>query len=109
MPAACRCLPAWRTAATCAGWLLPPGTSGTIATLIGRAGDGPRIGTSFQELRLLQGDDGKATLRHGLQVAPAGDAGLVGAYILDLDYYDDRVLPFDRDQHVEQFGSSRPA
>jgi uncharacterized protein (TIGR04255 family) len=61
-----------------------------------------RIATSFQELRLLQGEDGKATLRHGLQVAPAGDAGLAGAYILDLDYYDDRVLSFDRDQHVEQ-------
>jgi uncharacterized protein (TIGR04255 family) len=61
-----------------------------------------RVATSFQELRLLQGENGKATLRHGLQLAPAGDSGVTGAYILDLDYYEDRVLLFERDQHVEQ-------
>lgn len=48
------------------------------------------INSSIQELRVKQ-DLGVCTLRHGLRVDDAAPA----AYVLDLDYYDDRLTQLD--------------
>ena len=58
------------------------------------------IARSFQELRMT-GAQGKATLRHGLQVPPLGEQR-AGIYMLDVDFYDDDLMEFDRDRHVDQ-------
>ena len=58
------------------------------------------IKSSFEELRLTS-TDGKATLRHGLQLAPQGQPR-PGGYILDIDFYDDDLVEFDRDRHADQ-------
>jgi uncharacterized protein (TIGR04255 family) len=57
------------------------------------------VTNSFEELR-LQNEHGKATLRHGLQVAEGSPTP--GVYVLDIDFYDDVLSDFDRDRHVEQ-------
>ena len=61
------------------------------------------IATSFEELRLAQGDR-RATLRHGFQAVPdpSTRAPGEGVYTLDIDVYDDEVKDFDRDGHVEE-------
>lgn len=58
------------------------------------------ISTSFEELR-LQNKDGKGALRHGLQIVGEAEPS-PGVYVLDIDYYDDQLAPFDRERHVEQ-------
>jgi uncharacterized protein (TIGR04255 family) len=67
---------------------------------LGAVGFDFAIATSFEELR-LQNEHGKATLRHGLQVAPEGEPR-PGVYVIDIDFYDDELADFDRDHHVEQ-------
>jgi uncharacterized protein (TIGR04255 family) len=58
------------------------------------------ISTSFEELR-LHNEDGKGTFRHGLQIVGEVEPQ-PGVYVLDIDYYDDQLRPFDRERHVEQ-------
>jgi uncharacterized protein (TIGR04255 family) len=67
---------------------------------MGADGFGFRVATSFEELR-LQNEYGKATLRHGLQVGPEGTIP-PGIYLLDIDFYDDQFVSFDRERHLEQ-------
>lgn len=72
----------------------------TLLAPLGANGFGFEVATSFQELR-LHNEHGKATLRHGLQVAPEG-ATPPGIYLLDIDFYDDAIKPFERGLHFEQ-------
>jgi uncharacterized protein (TIGR04255 family) len=55
---------------------------------------------SFQELRLMN-EQGKAALRHGLQV-DQDESPPKGAYILDIDFYDDEISAYDRERHIER-------
>ncbi len=58
------------------------------------------VARSFQELRLVDAQ-GKATLRHGLQAAD-DESPPPGAYILDIDYYDDELADYDPERQVER-------
>jgi uncharacterized protein (TIGR04255 family) len=67
---------------------------------IGADGFSFAVVTSAQELRLAN-EYGKATLRHGLQVAQEGTPP-AGNYLVDIDFYDDEIADFELDKHVEQ-------
>jgi uncharacterized protein (TIGR04255 family) len=70
--------------------LSPTGADGFSFTVV----------TSAQELRLAN-EHGKATLRHGLQAAQEGTPP-EGIYLLDIDFYDDEIVGFDLNEHMEQ-------
>jgi len=67
---------------------------------LGADGFGFGVTRSFQELRLANAQ-GKATLRHGLQI-PQDDAAGPAAYILDIDFYDDEIADYERERQVEK-------
>jgi uncharacterized protein (TIGR04255 family) len=72
----------------------------TLLSPLGTDGFEFSVATSFQELR-LESKDGKATLRHGLQIAPEGSSP-PGVFVLDLDFYDDEIGTYDRERQIEQ-------
>jgi uncharacterized protein (TIGR04255 family) len=59
------------------------------------------VTSSLQELRLAN-ERGKATLRHGLQIAQDENGGApAGVYVLDIDFYDDELSDYDNHRHRE--------
>lgn len=68
--------------------------------LVGVVGAHPRtqrLNSSMQELRFAQ-ESGVCTLRHGLVVKTPEEV----AYVLDLDFYDDKPSSFEREAQIQQ-------